>query len=231
VTPGPSKRPEPPTSIALPALVPWLVGAALRGHEDYEATDFSGPDLARTEATGATFLACRFERCGLDEASLRHSRFSECLVSEPHASSLDVADSTWRDTLVTSPRIGALLAVGTSWSGVRVRGGKIDLLDLNGAKLADVVIEGTVIEELDLGTAQARWTRLVGCDIGVLDVTGARLTEVDLSGSTIREVRGIEGLRGATISPSQLLELAPALAAHVGLKVRADQSRKQEDDR
>ena len=35
------------------------------------------------------------------------------------------------------------------------------------------------------------------------------------------DVRGIGGLRGATISPSQLLDLAPLLAAHVGVKVSA----------
>ena len=50
-------------------------------------------------------------------------------------------------------------------------------------------------------------------------MSGARLTDVDLSGARLSTIVGIESLRGATISAAQMLDLAPLLAAHLGLRV------------
>jgi uncharacterized protein YjbI with pentapeptide repeats len=212
-------RPGPPREIALPSLTPFA--GVLAPHGDYEALLFGG-SLAGAVANDATFLACRFEKCGLDDVSLRRAHLSECLLEELHATSLDAADSVWRDSLVTLRRIGALLAIGTSWSSVRVRGGRLDLLDLSGAKLRDVVFEGCAIGELDLGTVEARELAFSDCQIEVLDVTGARLAGADLTGAQIGAVKGVAGLKGAVVTPSQLFDLAPHLAAHLGIKVRGD---------
>ena len=57
------------------------------------------------------------------------------------------------------------------------------------------------------------------CRIGRLDVTRARITSADLRGAELRRVDGLPGLAGATISEEQLLELAPALAAQLGIVV------------
>ena len=220
--PGPAgARPEPPRDVALPTLMRFA-GAALEPHGDYDALHFLDADLAGQAADDAVFLGCRLERCGFDGASLRRVRIAECRIDELRATSLDAADSTWRDTLVGVRRVGALLATGAAWSAVRVRGGRLDLLDLSGAKLHTVAFEGCSIGELDLGTVEARGLAFEDCRIDVLDVTGARLAGADLTGARIGAVRGVEGLRGAAITAAQLLDLAPALAAHVGIRIRAD---------
>ena len=43
---------------------------------------------------------------------------------------------------------------------------------------------------------------------------------MDLTGARVAAVRGVEGLRGALVAPDQLLDLAPLLAAHLGIRVR-----------
>jgi uncharacterized protein YjbI with pentapeptide repeats len=60
----------------------------------------------------------------------------------------------------------------------------------------------------------------VECRVGRLDVTRAQLREVDLRGADLAGIDGTAGLKGATISRHQLLELADALAAHLGVTVR-----------
>ena len=60
---------------------------------------------------------------------------------------------------------------------------------------------------------------MLGCEIGTLDVGGATCEHVDLRGCSFRVVNGLEGLRGATIDESQLIELAPLLARHIGVRV------------
>jgi uncharacterized protein YjbI with pentapeptide repeats len=52
-----------------------------------------------------------------------------------------------------------------------------------------------------------------------LDVTRATLSRVDLRGADLSGLDGLAHLRGAVISGDQLLELAPALAEHLGIDV------------
>lgn len=52
-----------------------------------------------------------------------------------------------------------------------------------------------------------------------LDLTRARLAGADLRGADLRELDGLGGLAGTTISSDQLLELAGPLAAHLGITV------------
>jgi uncharacterized protein YjbI with pentapeptide repeats len=213
---------EPPREVALPSPLAAFTRSSLERDGDYDAVRFDGLSFAGQVAEDANFLGCRFERCAFDETSLRRAHISECLLDEVRATSFDTGDSVWRDTLVTVRRVGAMLATGASWSSVRLRGGRLDLVDFSGARLVDVAIEGCAIGELDLGTAEARGLAFEDCEIELLDVTGARLAGADLTGATIGAVRGVSGLRGATITPVQLMDLAPQLAAHLGVKVRGD---------
>ena len=215
-----AKPHEPPVVMALPQLTAFG-GLSLEARGDYEAIEFVDLRLAGQVADDAAFLACRLERCDLDGLSMRRARVAECLVADMHAASLDVAESVWRDSLVTGPRLGAMSASGATWSSVRIRGGKLNFVDLTTACLTNVVFEACEIGELDLADAELRIVRFVGSSIDELTVAGARLTEVDLSGATLRAIRGIDGLRGATISPGQLVDLAPLLADHIGLRVRS----------
>ena len=218
---GAARRAQPPTAIDLPALTA-LDAAGLAAHGDYDSVLVADADLAGLHLDGIAFLSSHLDRCGLDEAVLRRGRLAECLVTEVHAVSLDVADAVWRETLVADPRIGALSAPGATWDNIRIRGGKLDFVNLSGAKLTDVVFERCVIGELDLGQAQVQRLKFDGVKLGVLDCTGARLVDVDFTGAEIGAVRGIDGLRGAAFSASQLMDLAPLLAAHLGVRIRAD---------
>jgi uncharacterized protein YjbI with pentapeptide repeats len=71
--------------------------------------------------------------------------------------------------------------------------------DLAEATLAQVSFEGSRVVSPELGRA--------------------RMTDVDLSAADLVAPRGLAGLRGATISPLQLIDLGPALAAELGITV------------
>jgi uncharacterized protein YjbI with pentapeptide repeats len=59
-----------------------------------------------------------------------------------------------------------------------------------------------------------------GCDLRAAELSQVSCTRVDLRGARIEDVRGANALAGATVSPEQLVPLAPALAAAIGLTVR-----------
>ena len=112
--------------------------------------------------------------------------------------------------------------VGATWTGIRIRGSHLGFLNLAGAHLQDVTFEGCEIGSLDVRGAELQSVAFEDCRVDELDLAGATLSKVDLSGARLRTLVGVESLRGAIISHEQLIDLAPLLAAQVGLEVRPD---------
>ena len=73
---------------------------------------------------------------------------------------------------------------------------------------------------MDARGATLREVRFRDCSINELNVTEARLAKVDLSGARLSSLIGVDNLRGAIINHAQLLDLAPQLAAQLGVEVR-----------
>ena len=210
--------------VSLPELRPFD-GRGLEAGGEYDAVDFVDLDLTEQDAGDARFLECRLLRCSLDGASMRRARIVGSLLADANATSLDLSDSTWRDGEIAGGRLGALSLAGASLTGVRVHGGRFGFVNLIGAHLEDVVFEGCEVASLGAHSAQLRRVTFVDCTVDELDVTGAALTEVDLSGARLRSLIGVENLRGATIAEDQLTDLAPVLAAQLGLEVRGEGGR------
>jgi uncharacterized protein YjbI with pentapeptide repeats len=60
----------------------------------------------------------------------------------------------------------------------------------------------------------------VDCALKSADFTAATLTDADLRGATELGIAGgLDRLSGAVISTAQLLDLAPVLAAELGIRV------------
>jgi uncharacterized protein YjbI with pentapeptide repeats len=214
-----SRKSVPQLEISLPALTRFS-GGRLQTHGDHDAIDFVELDLSGQDATDSSFLECRLHRCRLDGSTMRRVRITESLLSDLHGASVDLTDSTWRDSHITGGRLGAATLVGARWDGVRVRGSHFGFVNLAGAHLDDVVFEGCEIDGLDARTAELHSVTFIDCRLDELNVAGATLSKVDLSGARLRTLVGVESLRGAIVSHEQLVDLAPLLAAQVGLEVR-----------
>ncbi|GFM98555.1 hypothetical protein Sfulv_33660 [Streptomyces fulvorobeus] len=123
---------------------------------------------------------------------------------------------------IVDARLGGVQLHGAVLERVLVRGGKVDYLNLRKARLKDVVFEGCVLSEPDFGGAHLVRVEFRDCVLRRADFSAVRMESVDLR--TVAELdiaRGVERLAGAVISPSQLMELAPAFAAQIGVRVEA----------
>jgi len=219
--PNTGRKSSPDRQARLPHLTRFA-GERLEHDGDHVAIDFVDLDFAGADAPDARFLECRLQRCGLDGASLRRARIAESVVSDVHAATLDLADSIWRDVEMSGGRLGAVTLVGATWTGIQVRGTHLGFINLAGAHLQDVLFEGCEIGSLDVREAQLESVAFVDCRVDELNVAGATLAQVDLSGARLRTLVGVESLRGAIVSHEQLVDLAPLLAAELGLEVRDD---------
>ncbi|MFJ8012572.1 pentapeptide repeat-containing protein [Streptomyces sp. NPDC096339] len=210
-----ARRPE----VRLPELVAWE-GRGLEPDGDYDGLEFADLDLAGQEGVGARFMDCAVRRCALDEAGLAKARFLDSVLDGVRGVGTDLAGASFRDVELVDARLGGVQLHGAVLERVLVRGGKIDYLNLRKARLKDVVFEGCVLVEPDFGGAVLERVEFRDCVLRGVDFSGARMTDVDLrSAAELLIGRGVDALAGAVISPAQLFDLAPALAAQLGVRV------------
>jgi uncharacterized protein YjbI with pentapeptide repeats len=221
--PAPSaatRQPKPPKrrAIELPDLLPYD-GRPLTAAGEHERTLFEGADLTGQIAPTSHLTECRMHDCTLDDVDLRRARLHDTILSACQSSTLDLTNARLHDVKIDSCRIGALLAPDTAIKHVTVTGGRWTFVNLRSARLTDVVFEGVRFDDLDLSGATLERVSFDGCTIGTLSLHAASLADVDLSGATLRDVHGIEHLRGASVSPGQLMQLAPVIATHLGIQI------------
>lgn len=116
-------------------------------------------------------------------------------------------------------RIGSWEVCDAIWRSVHFSGCKIGYLNLRDAEVSDLKFTNCVIEELDLMRAKASRVAFTDCRIGRLELAGSRLADVDLRGAQLTDVGDLAGLSGVTVSLEQLLDLAPLMAARLGVTV------------
>ncbi|RJO78390.1 pentapeptide repeat-containing protein [Nocardia panacis] len=189
-------------------------------HEgEYEYTHFTG-DLGAIQAEHARFSESVFTDVALERGSLRYARFSDVWLRDVRWVGTDVSDTGWQDVEML---IGALAGVDAGGAGlrrVRFEGCKFESVNFRAAVLREVEFVDCVLRNTDFGQAKLTKVGFAGSSLDEIDFTGATLSEVDLRGTrTLRVAGSLEALRGATVSPAQLMDLAAAFARQIGLVV------------
>ncbi|MCD4526960.1 pentapeptide repeat-containing protein [Nocardioides sp. cx-173] len=209
-----------------PHLDPVVHRALGAGSSDLLVADadlhgLSFDDLALPELAlgGASVDGCRFAGVAAREADWRSTRLRETTFDRLDVPVVRAPRGVWRDVLFSGARLGSVEAYETDWHSVHFVGCKLSFVNLRGAELLDVAFTDCVVEELDLLSTTARRVAFRGTRLGRLNAQQARLEHVDLRGCELEAVDGLDGLRGATISPAQLDLLAPLFAQDKGLKV------------
>ncbi|WP_291479868.1 pentapeptide repeat-containing protein [Corynebacterium sp.] len=206
------------TAVRLPELTD-ATEDDLHGTDHYEALRFTGTDLGERDLTGADFVDCEFRDVQAGEARLRATRFSESRFERLTAPSLSAARSGWSDVHLTDSRLGAAELCDADLRAVQVRDSRLMFVNLRSARLRDVSFSGCTIDELDLTDARADRVAFDNCTVQTLRLDHAVLGDVDLRGLELAGVSGVETMRGAAISTTQAVDLAPLFARHLGVTV------------
>ena len=159
-----------------------------------QSVDAQGAALPRLAVRDALFADCDLSNARLLGASLVWVDLRGC-----RATGLDVTESTLRHVTFHDCKIDLSLFRFTRTESVRF----VDCI-LTGADFSGAALGGAVLE---------------GCDLTGADLSFANLEHADLRTTRLESLRGAGSLRGATIDPSQLVTLAPALASELGIRV------------
>jgi uncharacterized protein YjbI with pentapeptide repeats len=209
------------SSVRLGELRAILPGEfALVDGDDLDGIELVGEEFDEVRWDGRRRLdASRLDEVKLGRWRARGSAFFDSRLNQLDVLSLLAPESGWRDVAVQASRIGAAELHQANLRRVTFAGCKLGYVNLRDADLADVAFTDCLIEDLDLMRAKAKRVSLSGCRIQRLELSHSRLEDFDLRGATFADVAGLEGLRGATVSTDQLFDLAPIMAARLGLRV------------
>lgn len=210
--------------MVLPEPRPTVSGdpASLVAHDERTWEAWVEADLTGRDLTGVTLTGCVIRSGVLSDVVLRSAQVIDTRLADAYATTLLASRSLWRGSLLERVRIGSAELFDTDLVSTSLRSSKVDDLNGRAARWTDVIVADCDITTLDLAGARLERVAFERCRIGTLELSGTTCTDVDLRSTTIGHIDGLEGLRGATIEPGQLIELAPALARNLGIVVAYD---------
>ncbi|HSX05749.1 MAG TPA: pentapeptide repeat-containing protein [Candidatus Saccharimonadales bacterium] len=96
---------------------------------------------------------------------------------------------------------------------------KFDEAGFRFAHFTRVRFENCMLRAADFSNAQLKQVVFTGCDLEMTSFMSANCKAVDVTGEDLAQVKGILGLKGATVSTEQLILLAPLLATELGFVI------------
>jgi uncharacterized protein YjbI with pentapeptide repeats len=188
---------------------------------NYTEVHLTGVELEGFEAGHAKFIESAFTGVTVTNGGLERTRFSDVWLSRNRWVGVRLADAEWLDVTMLDSALAGVQAYSSRLRRVVFQRCKIDTLNLRGATLADVEFDGCDLTELDCAGATLTNVTFPGSTIRRARFSGAKLKKVDFRGARELDVAdGADSLRGAIVDGHQLMELAPALAAALGIDVR-----------
>ncbi|WP_067714460.1 pentapeptide repeat-containing protein [Nocardia yamanashiensis] len=188
---------------------------------EYDCAHFDGLTLDQTDAVGTHFTECALSGLTVTGGSFRHARFNDAWVQGSQWTGVDLSDTSWLDTEFVLDALSGVEAFGANLRRVRFHNCKFDSVNLRGAVLNEVSFVDCVLRHVDISEAKLTSVTFPGTQIDALSLRKAQLKKVDFREARVLGVyAGIESLAGATITQTQLLELAPVFAHTFGIEVR-----------
>ena len=211
-------RPDSPAAprVSAPDIPPHLT----------DATPARSADLlaARLDLSGTVDLAyASLEQCVIaadaDSVDLVGATILDVDMTDVRIASLSLRNAGIRRLRITGGRIGTFDLSGARIDELELRDVRIDYLNLGGAKGTDILIARSTTRTLDMPHAELTRMRFDDCRSDEVDPRGLRASDVDLRGLDSIAFTDTNGLRGTTLTTFQVQQLAPTLAAGIGIQV------------
>ncbi|MEY9876734.1 uncharacterized protein YjbI with pentapeptide repeats [Streptacidiphilus sp. MAP12-33] len=197
-----------------------FAGSSLRDAR-FDTVHIDGAEFVDERVEEVSFVEAAVSASSFEQVRMRRARLNDVWLQGVRMVGCDLAESNWLDVEAIGGVLAGLECHGAGLRRVVFHGCKFDSVNLRGAKLHEVVFHDCVLREVDFSGAALTECAFPGSRLEQVHLHQAKLTEVDLrEAERIELADGVDALRGAAVTPMQLLELAPALAAALGLTVR-----------
>lgn len=177
-----------------------------------EEVDFAGAARIAVDASrmsGVTLTGLRLDKLEITDS----------ICAKLEGAALQTYKVNLLRTHITDSRFtGAEFAEGYFEDCV-FQGVKFDEIGFRFSSFKRVRFENCMLRQADFSNAKLTQVTFTGCNLESANFVSATCKDVDITTEDLSAVKGILGLKGATISEVQLLQLAPLLATELGFRV------------
>ncbi len=179
--------------------------------------DFTGADLS-----SLAFSRCRLDHVALTGCHLLRASLVDCVVVDAELSGAVLEECRFERVEFQRCRLSGVQAQGsrfrdTAMLDCKADGGNFRMTVWESGELCD-----SNLIESDFYGAQLLDCRIHGCDLSNVELSKATLTGSRMHRSRLDGVRGGDSLRGVTIGSDQIIPVALAIFAAVGVRVDDD---------
>ncbi len=207
----PRLREDRQPSDAVPRLDARVEGASL-GPLDLAGTVFELVDLSGCELSGTRLSSSSWLRC-----SLHDCRLTGCDVAN-----VTLEQTGLRRVCIEGARLTGFTSGSTPHRDLTVGDCQAELSVWRQARLERAAFTGCRLGRSDWVGATLTEVTFTDCDLSGADLSQCRMRSVSFRGCRYDGIRGLDGLRGATVHVDDLLGLQTAMAAELGIRVQAE---------
>lgn len=221
------RDPHAPRVPAAPRIPVELRPAAMEGpdrpaEDSWSAVHVGGWDRSGTVSSGIEFAASRLDAVDLSESRVSRLALADCEVTGSNLANLEAPGSSMVRVVVRRCRLTGLAWAAGRLRDVRFEDCRADLLSLRFARLERVRFVRCVLTEGDFQGVRGNSVSFVDCDLGHADFSQAQFDRSEIRHCGLEGLSGVQGLRGMSLLPVDILALAGAFASELGLRTLED---------
>ena len=133
-----------------------------------------------------------------------------------------LTESQWLRVELRNCRMSGLVVSQSRLRDVRFTEGKLDGGDFRLSRAERVVFDACAMPDADLYEAQLTHVLFDHCDLRRAHFSAVKTDDLRLRGSDLEGLRGATALRGAVVSPEQVLPLALSVFAELGITIERE---------
>lgn len=176
--------------------------------------DWTGCQAAHVDMDGVHLGKIR-----MTQAVLGSFRAADTLIEECDMSAVDLTESSLYRVEFRGCKMTGFIAAAARFERTRFIDCRLDLSSFRSLEAEDCEFRSCDLRSADFEMAALSRVSFVRCRLSEASFRQARLQDVDLRSSDVTGLRYVLGLKGATIEPVQLFEVADALAREIGIRV------------
>lgn len=192
----------------------------LESAQEYDSVHFDGLVFNDSDGRNSNFMECAFTNVEISGGTFRRARINDVWIKNMRIVGAEMSEGDWTDLTMISSSLAALAAFSTKLRNVTFRQCKLDSVNFREAVLNNVSFTDCTLQDVDFSSAKLTNVRFAGSSLHSAHFAKATLVKADFRGA--REIdlaSGYDCLKGGTIDTGQLIEIAPMLAAALGIKV------------
>jgi uncharacterized protein YjbI with pentapeptide repeats len=195
-----------------------LRGLPPGGH--LESLKVTGCELAGIIAKALSIDGVVFENCEISSSKLHKSTLGDVELINCLLFGTDFDGSGWLRIALTGGMSSGLVVTDSTLQDVSFRSAKLNLANFRMSRLRRVEFRNCDLSDADFQGSDLKNVVFKNCNLAGVEFSGCKAERVDLRNSNISTIRGVNSLKGATISTEQMMSIAPVMAAELGLDVQ-----------